>query len=70
MKLKVNVGQALRALREAKGLSQVDVARRAGMRQGQLATIESSGERASNIQLSTAVRVAAALDVDLNWFLR
>ncbi len=52
----------LRTLREARGLTQADVARKAGLTQPSISKYE-TGER--EVTLGTAMRLAAALDITL-----
>jgi predicted DNA-binding mobile mystery protein A len=58
----------LRALREAIGLSQAEVAARAGVKRQSLAQFEAAEERGS-ISLSSLRRAAAAMDCDLAYFI-
>ena len=58
----VRFGKALKAAREAAGLSQADLARRVGIAQPDMPEIE-RGDR--DVRLSTANRLAQALGHDL-----
>lgn len=60
--------QDLIALREARELSQRDLARRAGIAQPMIARIESG--KAKNLELKTLARLAAALGARINIELR
>ena len=55
----IRVAQDLVALRESRGLSQAQVARRVGVTRSAIAQLESA--QADNIELRTLVRVAAAV---------
>lgn len=55
----INVAQDLVALRESRGLSQVQLADRLGITQSAIAQLESAQPK--NVELRTLVRVAAAL---------
>src|ERR1700720_1389239 len=55
----INVAQDLVALRESRGLSQVQLAARLGITQSAIAQLESAQPK--NVELRTLVRVAAAL---------
>src|ERR1700682_266526 len=55
----INVAQDLVALRESRGLSQVQLAKRLGITQSAIAQLESAQPK--NVELRTLVRVAAAL---------
>jgi ribosome-binding protein aMBF1 (putative translation factor) len=55
----INVAQDLVALRESRGLSQVQLADRLGVTQSAIAQLESAQPR--NVELRTLVRVATAL---------
>ena len=55
----INVAQDLVALRESRGLSQVQLADRLGITQSAIAQLESAQPK--NFELRTLVRVAAAL---------
>jgi len=55
----INVAQDLIALRESRGLSQVQLAARLGITQSAIAQLESAQPK--NVELRTLVRVATAL---------
>src|SRR6266436_6854734 len=55
----INVAQDLVALRESRGLSQVQLAKRLGITQSAIAQLESAQPK--NVELKTLVRVATAL---------
>ena len=55
----INVAQDLVALRESRGLSQLQLADRLGITQSAIAQLESAHPK--NVELRTLVRVAAAL---------
>jgi predicted XRE-type DNA-binding protein len=55
----INVAQDLVALRESRGLSQVQLVKRLGITQSAIAQLESAQPK--NVELRTLVRVAAAL---------
>jgi transcriptional regulator with XRE-family HTH domain len=55
----INVAQDLVALRESRGLSQLQLAKRLGITQSAVAQLESAQPK--NVELRTLVRVAAAL---------
>lgn len=55
----INVVQDLVALRESRGLSQMQLAKRLGITQSAIAQLESAQPK--NVELRTLVRVAAAL---------
>ena len=59
----MNLGIAtdFRARRHAKGLSQADVARRSGTQQRQVSLFERGGD----VTLSTLIKLAQALDIEL-----
>lgn len=57
--MEMDVEQDLIALREAQGMTQVQLAKRLGVSQPVIARIESG--KAKNLELRTLVRVAAAL---------
>ena len=59
MKLKIH--ETIRARRLALGLSQVEAARRSGIQQRQVSTFERGGD----VTLSTLLKLAQALDVEL-----
>ena len=59
MKLKIH--ETFRARRLALGLSQVEAARRSGIQQRQVSTFERGGD----VTLSTLLKLAQALDVEL-----
>src|SRR5258708_28022710 len=62
-KLAADVGERIRAAREAAGLSQRDLAARMGTSQAAVARLEAGGVGAT---LTTLHRVAAALRLELN----
>jgi ribosome-binding protein aMBF1 (putative translation factor) len=66
-KLAAEVGEHIRAAREAAGISQRDLARRMGTSQAVIARLESGGVGAT---LTTLHRVAAALGLELTVELR
>lgn len=55
----MNLEQDLLALREASGITQVELARRVGVSQPAIAKLESGNAR--NVEIRTLVKVAAAL---------
>lgn len=57
------LGAALRMARKAKNLRQVDVARKASVRQALVSDLENGATMA---RLDTVMRVLAALDLDLS----
>ena len=59
----MNIGMKIKALREAKHLSQAALARKAGVQQSSISYIE-SGEK--NPSFDTVVKLARVLHVDLN----
>jgi DNA-binding XRE family transcriptional regulator len=64
----INVAQDLVALRESRGLSQLQLAKRLGITQSAIAQLESSQPK--NVELRTLVRVAAALGAHVNVSIR
>ena len=64
----INVAQDLVALRESRGLSQVQLAERLGVTQSAIAQLESAQPK--NVELRTLVRVATALGADLDVSIR
>jgi len=66
-RLAADVGERIRAAREAAGLSQRDLAGRMGTSQAAVARLEAGGVGAT---LTTLHRVAAALGLELNIDLR
>src|ERR1700681_2155556 len=64
----INVAQDLVALRESRGLSQVQLAARLGITQSAVAQLESAQPK--NVELRTLVRVAAALDAHVDVSIR
>jgi DNA-binding XRE family transcriptional regulator len=64
----INVAQDLVGLRESRGLSQAQVARRVGVTRSAIAQLESA--RPDNIELRTLVRVAAALGAHVDVSIR
>jgi transcriptional regulator with XRE-family HTH domain len=59
--MKRNINEIVRARRLALGLSQIEVARRSGIQQRQVSTFERGGD----VTLSTLLKMAQALDVEL-----
>ena len=59
--MKQSLHETLRARRLALGLSQIEVARRSGIQQRQVSLFERGGD----ITLSTLLKLAQALDVEL-----
>ena len=64
----INVAQDLVALRESRGLSQMQLADRLGITQSAIAQLESAQPK--NVELKTLVRVAAALGGHLDVSIR
>jgi DNA-binding Xre family transcriptional regulator len=64
----IKVAQDLMALRESRGLSQVQLANRLGITQSAIAQLESA--RPQNVELRTLVRVATALGAQVNLSIR
>jgi predicted XRE-type DNA-binding protein len=64
----INVAQDLVALRESRGLSQVQLAKRLGITQSAIAQLESAQPK--NVELRTLVRVAAALGAHVDVSIR
>ena len=64
----INVAQDLVALRESRGLSQVQLAARLGITQSAIAQLESAQPK--NVELRTLVRVAAALGAHVDVSIR
>ena len=64
----INVAQDLVRLRESRGLSQAQVARRVGVTRSAITQLESA--RPDNIELRTLVRVAAALGAHVDVSIR
>jgi DNA-binding XRE family transcriptional regulator len=64
----INVAQDLVGLRESRGLSQAQVARRVGVTRSAIAQLESA--QPDNIELRTLVRVAAALGAHVDVSIR
>ena len=64
----INVAQDLVALRESRGLSQVQLADRLGITQSAIAQLESAQPK--NVELRTLVRVATALGAHLDVSIR
>jgi len=58
-----DLGAAIRLARKASNLRQVDVARKASVRQALVSDIENG---ATTAKLDTVIRVLAALDLDLS----
>jgi transcriptional regulator with XRE-family HTH domain len=63
--IKVRFGQRLRELRQARGLSQEELAYRAGLHRTYVSSAE-RGER--NVSLVNIERLAKAVDVDIREF--
>jgi transcriptional regulator with XRE-family HTH domain len=59
--MKPKIHEIIRARRLALGLSQVEAARRSGIQQRQVSTFERGGD----VTLSTLLKLAQALDVEL-----
>ena len=64
----INVAQDLVALRESRGLSQVQLADRLGVTQSAIAQLESAQPK--NVELRTLVRVATALGAHVDVSIR
>ena len=64
----INVAQDLVALRESRGLSQMQLATRLGITQSAIAQLESAQPK--NVELRTLVRVAAALGAHVDVSIR
>ena len=64
----INVAQDLIALRESRGLSQVQLADRLGVTQSAIAQLESAQPK--NVELRTLVRVATALGAHVDVSIR
>ena len=64
----INVAQDLVALRESRGLSQVQLADRLGITQSAIAQLESAQPK--NVELRTLVRVATALGAHVDVSIR
>lgn len=64
----INVAQDLVALRESRGLSQLQLAKRLGITQSAIAQLESAQPK--NVELRTLVRVAAALGAQVDVSIR
>lgn len=64
----IRVAQDLVALRESRGLSQAQLARRVGVTRSAIAQLESA--QADNIELRTLVRVAAAVGAHVDVSIR
>ena len=58
-----DLGEAIRLARRSKGLRQVDLARRASVRQALVSELETG---ATTVKLDTVIRMVAALDMDLS----
>ncbi len=58
-----DLGEAIRRARKSKSLRQVDVARKASVRQALVSDLENG---ATTAKLDTVIRVLAALDMDLS----
>ena len=61
-----NLGARLRSLREARGLTQVQVAERAGFSQGHVANIERGVRGGPSIRFATLLALTRALDVTID----
>ena len=59
--MKLGLHETIRARRLALGLSQIEAARRSGIQQRQVSTFERGGD----VTLSTLLKLAQALDVEL-----
>ncbi len=59
----IDLGEAIRRARKKKGLLQVDVARKASVRQALVSDLENGVTTAKH---DTVIRVLAALDMDLS----
>ena len=59
--MKLSLHETIRARRLALGLSQIEAARRSGIQQRQVSTFERGGD----VTLSTLLKLAQALDVEL-----
>jgi len=59
-----HIGMTLKRLREARAITQVDLARRSGLTQGYIAKIESA-KYAPDPALSVVIKLAKALDVSI-----
>jgi predicted XRE-type DNA-binding protein len=64
----INVAQDLVALRESRGLSQMQLAKRLGITQSAIAQLESAQPK--NVELRTLVRVAVALGAHVDVSIR
>ena len=60
----MTIGERLKSLRELKGLSQNELARRAGINRPTISELESG--RQQDVTVETARRLARALEVSLN----
>lgn len=67
MKKGDNISTRLRALRQASGLTQVQLAVKAGIHLGHIRKLE-QGQRGTNPSLPTLQKLAGALGTDLNAF--
>lgn len=63
VRTKKELGEAIRRARRKKGLRQVDVARKASVRQALVSDLENG---VTTARYDTVVRVLAALDMDLS----
>ena len=61
---------SLKSIRQARGLSQAELARRSGVHWVKINQIESGKIDPSNMSLKNAARLADALDVDPREFLK
>ena len=61
------IGKRIKALRRKRGLTQEELARRAGMRQGMISRIESG--QADEVETSTLIALAKGLEVSTDWLL-
>ena len=66
MRQVTDFGEALKALRKAKGLSQEELASRSGISQSEISSIESGGRK--DPALTTVAKLATALDTSLDDF--
>jgi len=58
----IQVGNAIRRLRKLKGMSQTDLAQKAGLTQATISRIEKGNQKA---EVSTLILIFAALDADM-----
>jgi len=62
----MTVGSKIKALREAKGLTQIDLVKKSGISR---ATIQSYEKNDASITISVIEKISKALDVDVSYFL-